>query len=80
MNWIKFKDQLPKDGQSIWYYGEYIGVWRGTYRYTPSDAWSPHIIHCSETFGIVDRMDAPYWIAYNEGSVRPDPPELNVGD
>jgi hypothetical protein len=74
MEWISFFDRQPEDGQEIYYYGEYVGVWRGVYRYSPNDPVSPHVILCSETFGIVDRMDVPWWTPCVEGMQRPELP------
>lgn len=59
--WISFFARQPEAGQSIYYYGPPIGVWRGRYEYSPDDPVSPHIIHCDESPGVVDRMDAPWW-------------------
>ena len=74
MEWISFFEKQPYEGQQIFYYGEPIGVWAGRYNYSPNDPVSPHIIHCSETFGVVDRMDAPWWMPY-EGQPKPERPE-----
>ena len=73
MEWISFFDRQPEDGQGIWYYGQHIGVWAGEYHYAPNDPVSPHLIFCHESFGVVDRMDAPYWQPY-EGQPKPSPP------
>jgi hypothetical protein len=84
MIWISFfpgKDyhRMPRDGQKIIYYGEAIGVWRGEYVYSPNDPVSPHIIHCHESPGVVDRMDAPWWMP-DEGQEKPQPPEKDYPD
>ena len=73
--WISFFDKLPEDGQKIWYYGEWIGVWLGEYSYTPNDPYSPHIIYCSTVYGFVDRMDAPWYMVYEENDERPQRPQ-----
>lgn len=75
MEWISFFEKQPKDGQKIWYYGPMIGVWAGKYMYFPNDSYSPHIILCRESPGIVDRMDAPWWM-FDDGLMdRPEKPE-----
>ena len=74
MEWISFFDRQPEDGQPIYYYGKYIGVWFGQYKYSPDDPVSPHIIHCKESLGVVDRMDTPWWMPYNPEMTRPHRP------
>jgi hypothetical protein len=74
MEWISFfGPRRPINGQKIIYYGEMLGVWRGTYRYLPDDSWSPHMIDCRESAGACDRMDAPWWMP-DEGQDKPEPP------
>jgi hypothetical protein len=75
VNWISFFDRQPEDGQKIWYYGKYIGVWVGIYHYSPNDPVSPHIIVCDEAPGVVDRMDAPWWMSYRPNKPATDYPE-----
>lgn len=84
MIWISFfpgKDyhRMPIDGQKVIYYGEYIGVWSGEYRYCPEDKYSHHIMLCHESPGVVDRMDAPWWMP-DEGQEKPQPPEKDYPD
>lgn len=33
--WINVKDQLPEDGQQVYYFSPILGLWRGKYVYTP---------------------------------------------
>ena len=90
MEWLSFfGHRRPINGQAIWYYGEAIGVWRGTYRLNWNDPVSPHVIVCGERddetdqvlseFGLagiemsVDRNDAPWWQP-DEGQPRPEKP------
>lgn len=75
MTWISFFSQQPDVGQDIYYYGPPIGVWRGVYAYSPDDPVSPHIIHCAERPGVVDRMDAPWWQPF-DGQPKPDAPTM----
>ena len=79
MEWISFFERQPHDGQQIFYYGEHIGVWAGRYKYDPNDPVSHHIIHCSESWGVVDRMDAPYWMP-DEGQPKPERPVYDYPD
>jgi hypothetical protein len=79
MEWISFFEKQPEQGQGIWYYGEHIGVWAGEYSYSENDPFSPHLIFCHESPGVVDRMDAPYWQSY-EGQPRPLPPSKPYPD
>ena len=75
MEWISFFERQPENGQGIWYYGEYIGVWAGEYVYSPNDPVSPHVIHCHETLGVCDRMDAPWWMPDDGVISRPNKPD-----
>ena len=79
MEWISFFDRQPRDGQAIWYYGECIGVWKGHYSYSPDDPVSPHLIFCGQHPGVVDRMDAPWWMPY-EGQSKPLMPSTEYPD
>lgn len=79
MEWISFFEHQPHDDQQIFYYGEHIGVWAGRYKYDPNDPVSHHIIHCSESWGVVDRMDAPWWMPY-EGQPKPERPVYDYPD
>ena len=75
MEWISFHGpRRPINGQKIIYYGEPIGVWRGTYRINYEDAFCIHNINCSEAPGNVDYFDAPWWMP-DEGQPKPPPPE-----
>jgi hypothetical protein len=73
--WVSFFDRLPVAGQTIYYYGPDIGVWRGTYAYAPDDPVSHHMIHCGESPGVVDRMDAPWWQPF-AGQDKPAAPNV----
>jgi len=74
MEWISFFEKQPKDYQEVFYYGQHIGVWLGHYEYHSDDPVSPHILICHESIGLVDRMDAPWWMPYEEGMVKPEKP------
>ena len=95
MEWISFFDRQPADGQKIWYYGEPIGVWKGEYKYSPDDPYSPHLMICGERdeethkvlseYGLenlsmtVDRMDAPWWMP-DDGQDKPTKPSKEYPD
>ena len=71
MEWISFfGPRRPINGQKVYYFGPDIGVWRGRYEIHWDDVVSPHILICEESPGIVDRMDAPWWMPY-EGQSKP---------
>jgi len=74
MEWISFFERQPEHGQGIWYYGECIGVWAGEYHYDPDDPVSPHLMFCHESTGVVDRMDAPWWMPDDGKMLRPQKP------
>ena len=77
MEWISFFERQPENGQGIWYYGQHIGVWSGDYRYSPEDPVSHHIMLCHESYGFVDRMDAPWWMSDDGVMNRPKKPEID---
>lgn len=35
MAWINVRDQLPTDGQKVYYFSPILGLWRGEYTYRP---------------------------------------------
>jgi hypothetical protein len=72
--WIECRERMPINGQEVWYWGPCIGVWRGHYRIERRDAFCPHLFICGESPGVVDRMDAPFWMPYETGAARPSPP------
>lgn len=74
MEWISFFEKQPVDGQSIYYYGHNIGVWQGKYNLDWNDPVSPHRMICSEALGVVDRMDAPWWMPNDRMMSRPQKP------
>lgn len=80
MNWISFFEKQPENGQGIWYYGEMIGVWCGEYVYSPNDPVSPHVMLCHESPGVVDRMDAPWWMPDDGKMPRPEKPSKPYPD
>jgi len=74
MEWISFfGPRRPIGGQKIIYYGEPIGVWRGRYIISKRDPHCEHLIVCDEALGVVDRMDAPWWMP-DEGQEKPKKP------
>lgn len=71
MEWISFfGPRRPINGQKVYYFGPHIGVWQGRYEIHHDDLVSPHILVCEETFGFVDRNDAPWWMPYG-GQPKP---------
>jgi hypothetical protein len=49
MEWISFfGPRRPINGQKIFYYGEPIGVWSGTYKIDRNDPYCEHLIICDE--------------------------------
>jgi hypothetical protein len=80
MEWISFfGPRRPINGQKIIYYGEPIGVWRGNYVIDRKDPYCEHLIICSEAMGVVDRMDAPWWMP-DEGQEKPLKPSKDYPD
>jgi uncharacterized Fe-S cluster protein YjdI len=74
MEWISFHGpRRPINGQKIIYYGEAIGVWRGIYKIDYNDKFCIHNIYCSESWGNVDYMDAPWWMP-DVGQEKPQSP------
>lgn len=74
MEWISFHGpRRPINGQKIIYYGEPIGVWRGHYMIDYKDPYCKHLIICDESPGVVDYLDAPWWMPDLEQE-KPAPP------
>ena len=49
MEWISFfGPRRPINGQKVYYFGEYIGVWQGRYEIHWDDPVSEHILICEE--------------------------------
>jgi hypothetical protein len=74
-NWISFFERQPKHGETIFYYGQPIGVWMGRYEYRGDDPVSPHTMISDG--GVVDRMDAPWWTQYQDGMEKPEKPDTD---
>lgn len=74
--WNHAMEKLPEHGQKVWYYGPMIGVWSGHYEFQPDDPVSPHLFFCGSEPGLVDRMDAPYWMPISDE--KPEPPVENL--
>jgi hypothetical protein len=36
MRWINVKRKLPCDGQEVFYFSPYLGLWRGKYKHSPT--------------------------------------------
>jgi hypothetical protein len=73
--WKSFFSELPEYGQTIFYYGQCIGVWVGRYEWHPNDPVSPHLIFSEG--GVVDRMDAPWWMPCEEHMWKPEKPSTD---
>ena len=87
MIWIRSRDRMPVNHQRVWYYGELLGVWRGRFVIDKSERGLeltrkygvPNTtFHCEESPGVCDTDDAPYWMPYEEGSEKPQPPEATL--
>lgn len=76
MGWVNAMESLPQQGQEVWYYGPYLGVWRGRYEFHADALASPHLFICGESPGVCDRMDAPWWMPLDDSwpPERPAPP------
>lgn len=75
MKWNDSHKNPPKDGQKVYYFGPNIGLWVGTYNYKLNGITlengkyielCPHLFSPSNSFGICDGCDAPYWLEYDE--------------
>lgn len=71
--WRSTADQLPADGQDVWYCGPFIGVWAGRYEFHPDAFYCPHKFVGSG--GCCDKFDAPYWAPrFRDEALPPEPP------
>jgi len=73
VNWRNSHTDPPTSGQKVYYFGQNIGLWVGTYEHEPRtikldcDKFDlcPHIFYCDDGWGNVDACDAPYWQPYD---------------
>jgi hypothetical protein len=77
-DWRNSHTDPPKEGQRVYYFGENIGLWTGTYKYEERGVpgkkkngvevyigLCPHAFYRDDGFGNVDACDAPYWQPYD---------------
>jgi hypothetical protein len=68
MEWRLVHSDPPEDGQKVYYFGPNIGLWVGTYAYTPDRkveefSLCPHVFKSEG--GVCDACDAPQWAEFN---------------
>lgn len=73
--WVSSKYILPKDGQKIYYFCEFLGIFQGEYHYIDSSYANPNKF--SSNHGVLDADDVSYWMPYDHAfrDMIPLPPD-----
>ena len=74
--WIQVKDQLPEEGQAVWYFFEHTGVDHGEYKLSSNELADGVIWEMDCFFGKRGFLcdDVTHWMPYVEGSDKPQEP------
>tara|TARA_B100000123_G_C25510516_1_gene332041 strand:+ start:96 stop:401 length:306 start_codon:yes stop_codon:yes gene_type:complete len=79
MEWIKTKDKLPKIGEKVFYYFEYVGVHFGRFTgfYTDEETgeYYPDMHVFTDMEGGWLTGDVTHWMPYNGQTEVPERPE-----
>lgn len=75
--WIASKYILPSNNQKVYYFSNFLGIFRGEYFYDATSKGNPHKFYSEH--GIVDADDISYWMPYDHGlkDMIPLPPDYN---
>jgi len=81
--WIKTKDKIPEEGQKVYYFCDFLGIFRGEYHFQKTRvaiAISPHTF--VSNLGVLDADDVTYWMPYDHSlrDIIPLPPDYNKID
>ena len=73
--WFSVKEQKPEDGQKVYYFCDFLGIFRGEYHYLKSKYSSPHKF--SSHHGILDSDEVSHWMPYDHAlkDIIPLPPD-----
>lgn len=73
--WISVKYILPSNNQKVYYFSNFLGMFRGEYFYDENSKGNPHKFYSE--YGIVDADDISYWMPYDHSlrDMIPLPPD-----
>ena len=73
--WISIINQKPTEGQKVYYFSNFVGIFRGEYFYDENSKSNPHKFYSEH--GILDADDISHWMPYDHGlkDVIPLPPD-----
>ena len=76
--WISVKYILPSNTQKVYYFSNFLGMFRGEYFYDKNSKGNPHKFYSEH--GIVDADDISYWMPYDHTlrDMIPLPPDYMV--
>lgn len=78
--WISIRDQKPTEGQKIYYFCDFLGIFRGEYHYIDSSYANPNKF--SSNYGVLDADDISHWMPYDHAyrDMIPLPPDYDKVD
>lgn len=78
--WINIKQKLPHEGQKIYYFCSFLGVFRGEFHTIKSLHSNPNKF--SSNHGVLDSDDVSHWMPYDHSlrDMIPLPPDYNKID
>ena len=81
--WIKTKDKIPEEGQKVYYFCDFLGIFRGEYHLEETRVAigiSPHTFISNH--GKLDSDEVTYWMPYDHAlkDIIPLPPDYNRVD
>lgn len=78
--WISIKNILPKEGQEIYYFCNFLGIFKGEYQYIERSYGNSHKFISKH--GILDADDVSHWMPYDDSlkDVIPLPPNYKKID
>lgn len=81
--WINITDTLPEEGQKVYYFCNFLGIFRGEYHFQKNRvaiAISPHTFVSNH--GILDADEVTHWMPYDHAlrDIIPLPPDYKKVD
>ena len=81
--WLNITDKLPEEGQKIYYFCNFLGIFRGEYHFQKNRvaiAISPHTFVSNH--GILDADEVTHWMPYDHSlkDIIPLPPDYKKVD
>jgi len=81
--WVKTTDTLPEEGQKVYYFCDFLGIFRGEYHLQKTRvaiAISPHTFVSNH--GILDADEVTHWMPYDHSlkDMIPLPPDYHKVD